>query len=223
MNVSTEKKQQIMNQLHHMDRADQADFMDLHLHTNVSDGTDTPAELLTCVREAGIKLFSVTDHDAIRGCEVIRGLLTEQDPVFINGVEFSCQDKLGKYHILGYGYDPQTDAVRKVVNTGHSYRMQKVMGRLERLRKEFGIEFPETEIRLLLAMDNPGKPHIGNLMVKYHYAETKEIAIREFINQVHFRGEYVRPEEAIPCWHIRPTGTETRSSSGPKWKNGLSA
>ena len=46
-------------------------------------------------------------------------------------------------------------------------------------------------------MDNPGKPHIGNLMVKYGYAETKEQAIREYINKLHFKGEYVRPEEAI--------------------------
>ena len=46
-------------------------------------------------------------------------------------------------------------------------------------------------------MYNPGKPHIANLMVSYGYAETKEEAIKEYINQIHFVDEFVRPEEAI--------------------------
>ena len=38
-------------------------------------------------------------------------------------------------------------------------------------------DFPREELQKLLSLDNPGKPHIGNLMVKYGYAETKEKAI----------------------------------------------
>ena len=75
--------------------------------------------------------------------------------------------------------------------------MRKVLGRLEHLKTEFGITFPQEEIDALLARDNPGKPHIGNLMVKYGFAGTKEEAIRDFINKVHYPSEYVRPEEAI--------------------------
>ena len=54
--------------------------IDLHMHSTVSDGTDTPAELLRHVREAGITLFALTDHDAVRGCTMIRELRTEDDP-----------------------------------------------------------------------------------------------------------------------------------------------
>ena len=57
--------------------------------------------------------------------------------------------------------------------------------------------FPEKEISSLMAMDNPGKPHIGNLMVKYGYSETKEEAITKYINQLHFASEYLLPEEAV--------------------------
>ena len=45
--------------------------IDLHMHSTVSDGTDNPAALLDCVRAAGLKLFSLTDHDAIKGCAQI--------------------------------------------------------------------------------------------------------------------------------------------------------
>lgn len=171
--------------------------IDLHMHTTVSDGTDTPRELLANIKKAGIGIFSVTDHDAIKCSGIIPALLRDGDPRFLPGVEFSCKDEEGKYHILGYGYDPDAEAIQKVVEKGHSLRMKKVTARLDFLKSEFGFVFPQEELEHLLALDNPGKPHIGNLMVKYGYAETKEAAIKEYINQVHFRSEYVRPEEAI--------------------------
>lgn len=171
--------------------------IDLHMHTTVSDGTDTPAELLARVRETGLEMFSVTDHDAIKGCLVIQVLRTENDPAFVPGVEFSCKDEEGKYHILGYGYDVNTAPIRSVVALGHSYRINKLRARLDFLKERFGFEFPPKEIQTLFALDNPGKPHIGNLMVKYGYSETKETAIRSFINQLKIRSNYVRPEQAI--------------------------
>ena len=171
--------------------------IDLHLHSTISDGTDSPEEILARVKKAGIGLFSLTDHDAVKGCRTIQSVREKDDPRFLTGVEFSCRDEKGKYHILGYGYDPDAEGIRNVVALGHRYRMDKVAARLDFLRTEFGVVFPEEELAHLLSLDNPGKPHIGNLMVKYGYAETKEQAIKQFIDQIRFRREYVRPEEAI--------------------------
>lgn len=171
--------------------------IDLHMHSTVSDGTDTPEKLLERVREAGIGLFALTDHDALSGCVRIRPLLREDGPRLVCGVEFSCRDGEGKYHILGYGYDPEAPAINRVVALGHEYRMSKLTARLNFLKTEFGFVFPEEAVGRLLAMDNPGKPHIGNLMVEYGYAESKDRAISEYINKYHARSEYVRPEEAI--------------------------
>ena len=171
--------------------------IDLHMHSTISDGTDTPEELLERIREAGIRIFALTDHDAVKGYERIRRLLSEDDPVLLSGVEFSCRDEEGKYHILGYGFDPESASVQNVVETGHRLRMKKLSARLEFLQSAFGITFPEEEVRRLFSLENPGKPHIGNLMVKCGYAKTKEDAIREYINRARIRSEYVRPEEAI--------------------------
>lgn len=167
------------------------------MHSIVSDGSDTPQELLLRVKEAGIGIFSLTDHDAVKGCSVIRRLLDAGSPRFICGVEFSCKDEEGKYHILGYGCDPDSVHVQRVVSRGHMLRIRKVMARLDFLKKEFGFSFDPRDIADLMAMDNPGKPHIGNLMVRYGYAETKEKAIKQYINKLHFGSEYVTPKEAI--------------------------
>ncbi len=174
-----------------------SDKIDLHMHTTISDGTDRPEEILLLVNKAGLELFSVTDHDAFKGCSVIQALRTAEDPAFLNGVEFSCKDEEGKYHILGYGFDLDAEAIRKVVEEGHRLRINKVRKRLDFLEKEYGFAFPPEELKKLMALDNPGKPHIGNLMVKYGYAKTKEEAIKKYINRLRFQQEYVRPKEAI--------------------------
>jgi len=173
------------------------EIIDLHMHTTVSDGTDKPEEIVALVREAGIGLFSVTDHDALEGCARVLEVLKEGDPKFITGVEFSCKDKLGKYHILGYGYDPEKKPIEEVVQKGHTLRMDKMARRVEFLEDQFGFTFPEKELKKLFRLDNPGKPHLGNLMVKYGYAPNKETAIKDFIDKMKPANAYVRPEEAI--------------------------
>ena len=171
--------------------------IDLHMHTTVSDGTDSPEEIIQRVKAAGIDMFSITDHDAIKGCIVVRSLLKEANLSFIPGVEFSCKDENGKYHILGYGYDPQSDAIKEVIDTGHTYRISKLKKRIDFLKKEYGFSFSDEDLSALYKLDNPGKPHIGNLMVKYGYAPSKEIAIQTYVDKFHAGSEYVRPEQAI--------------------------
>lgn len=171
--------------------------LDLHMHTRASDGTNTPEELLQRVREAGIELFAVTDHDAVHGCERVISALRDGDPHFLTGVEFSCEDERGKYHILGYGYDLAAGPINAAVEAAHDLRMRKVTTRLEILTREFGFEFPPEEIEALLANDNPGKPHIGNLMVKLGYAESKDTAIRTYLNKIQTNLSHTRPETAI--------------------------
>ena len=190
-------------------------IIDLHMHTTVSDGTDTPEALRDLVKAAGIALFSVTDHDAIRGAEIlerlkedrgtafsesspsIEGPASIENPAFLTGAEFSCRDEEGKYHILAYGYDPAAGPILALAEKGHAFRMEKLKTRLDFLESEFGFTFPEEELAALYAMSNPGKPHIGNLMVKYGYVSTKEEAIDGYIERLNVKSGYFRPEEVI--------------------------
>ena len=171
--------------------------IDLHIHSTVSDGTDTPEEILALVKKACIRLFALTDHDAIKGCLVLRKILKEDDPQFVTGAEFSCRDDEGQYHILGYGYDPNAKSINGLVEKGHSIRMNKVRARLELLKSKFGFSFPEEEIQNLMAQDNPGKPHIANLMAKYGYARSRDEAMKEYLNKLRVQFGYISPEEAI--------------------------
>ena len=173
------------------------DKIDLHMHSTISDGTDTPEEILADVREARLDVFSVTDHDAIlAGCRMAP-LLGKDDPLFITGVEFSCRDRYGQYHILGYGYNPDARAIKRTVQKGHAFRMEKTKGRLQFLKERFGFVFPDEEIRELLNRNNPGKPHIAALMIRHGYASDIKDALQNYIDKKHFPDIFLRPEEAI--------------------------
>lgn len=174
--------------------------IDLHLHTTISDGTDTPEEILTHVHEAGIDLFSITDHDSIKGGIIMPSILANYEserPAFIRGVEFSCEDESGKMHILGYGYDPEVSGILDVVGKGHELRMIKAKARLEFLEGRFGFSFSNDEIMDFLSNDNPGKPHLAKMMVDHGYAEDIAQAIKEYINKKKFDNVHIRPEDAI--------------------------
>ena len=175
--------------------------IDLHLHTQISDGTDSLTEIIENVRKAGLDLFSVTDHDSIKAGIMIPPMLEalepEQRTAFVRGIEFSCEDEMGKYHILGYGYNSAVPGIAEVVEEGHRMRMRKTKARLQFLQKEFNFRFTEDEIDELLSKDNPGKPHIANLMIGHGYANDIQDAIKNYINKKEFQNEHVRPEDAI--------------------------
>ena len=167
------------------------------MHTTVSDGTDSPEEILKKVKRAGIDVFSITDHDDIAAFSAIRPVLTKDDPYFLPGVEFSTQDDYGKYHILGYGYDPDHPAICAEASKLHAMRMDKMHVRVGFVRDAFGFTFSEEDLAELMSRRNPGKPHLGNLLVKYGYAKTKEEAILKYINKGSVPNSHIDPAEAI--------------------------
>ena len=160
-----------------------AAIIDLHIHTTASDGTDTPAQLLAAVKAAGIRVFSVTDHDTIDGALEMEQLV-EGDLVYVRGVEFSCVSGAGKCHILGYGYDPEHPAFRAALEDGRQLRLEKLERRLVHLREKFGIVLTEEEEAWLRSRRSPGKPHLGRILVRRELAADISTAIRTYLSGV---------------------------------------
>jgi len=168
---------------------------DLHIHSNYSDGSDSPSEILEKVKVAGVDIFSLTDHDCYEGCAVISALLKPEDPKFIGGIELSCEDETGKYHILGYCYNLNKPALREAVKLTHDTRIEKARNRFAFL-DSLGFSFSRDEIEQTLALKNPGKPHIASLMFKYGYAATKEEGFR-ILSGYHGKEFKLTPEMGI--------------------------
>ena len=153
-------------------------LIDLHIHTTASDGSDSPAELARKV--AGLRIFSVTDHDTIDGALQMENLVP-QGTVYIRGVEFSCVSPAGKCHILGYGYDPRHPALLAALEEGRTLRLVKLQRRLEALRAHFGIILTDDELSRLYSLNSPGKPHLGKILLDRGLAETLDGAIQTYL------------------------------------------
>ena len=140
-------------------------FIDLHMHSTESDGTDSPEQIVEKISaESGIKIFALTDHDTISSIEKIKKVLPNEI-FFINGVEFSCKiadDK--KCHILAYFYDSANENFQKILRSGFALRKKQFDIRLNYLSKIYNINFTEDDVKEMCSSTVVGKPHIVNFV-----------------------------------------------------------
>jgi len=84
---------------------------DLHIHTIASDGRWPPERVVAEVKTRGIGLFAIADHDTIAGIPVAEAMARREGLAFLRGVEVSTRLDGRVFHILGYGFDPQSPAL----------------------------------------------------------------------------------------------------------------
>ena len=182
-------------------------FIDMHMHSTASDGKYSPAILLEKIAELGIKTFALTDHDTVAGVKDMENLVSSRgdDTMrFIRGIEFSCKTKIGKCHILGYGYDWHNESFISILTKGAVLRSQKLEQRLDFLKHEYDIVFDEEGIAMMRGMNSVGKPHIGELMVRMGVASSVGEAIKNYIDNCPTLNNRLPADEVIHA--IRAAG-----------------
>ncbi|MGC9031137.1 MAG: PHP domain-containing protein, partial [Desulfomonilaceae bacterium] len=80
-------------------------MIDLHVHTSMSDGTYSPAEVVEMARKKGLRAIAITDHDTVAGVEPARRAAADSGVEIVPGVEMSTEWPRGIMHILGYFID----------------------------------------------------------------------------------------------------------------------
>ncbi|MGI8456742.1 MAG: PHP domain-containing protein [Propionibacteriaceae bacterium] len=156
-------------------------LIDLHTHSAVSDGTDTPAELVTKSAARGLDVVALTDHDTYAGLDAAAATATESGVQLVRGMELSC-DLLGRsVHLLAYGADEQDAALAAEigrVQQGRSNRLLPVLAKLAEL------DVPVTEAEVLAKVgDSPsvGRPHIADALVAAGHVRDRQEAFDRFL------------------------------------------
>ena len=106
---------------------------DFHCHSNISDGTLTPTELVQRAAGRGVKVLALTDHDDVDGLAEARTVAHELGMIFINGVEISVTWRSHTLHIVGLGIDPDYPPLvegLQAVRSGRGARAQKMSDEL---------------------------------------------------------------------------------------------
>lgn len=149
-------------------------MIDLHTHSNHSDGTLSPEELVKKAEEKGLKALGLTDHDTASGVRALKDFSFPFE--FVPGIELSLQYNGSlRFHILGLFIDPDSLEVFRIEDLNKKLREERNLKILENLRKlnyEIGYEEVKGEAR-----NTVGRMHFATLLVKKGYFKTPEEAI----------------------------------------------
>ncbi|MDH6116509.1 putative metal-dependent phosphoesterase TrpH [Kitasatospora sp. GAS204A] len=143
--------------------------IDLHAHSNASDGTDTPAELVAAAVAAGLDVVALTDHDTISGypaaIAAVQALPAGRRLTLVPGAELSCRVDGISMHLLAYLFDPEEPAFaqeRELTRTDRFRRARLVVERCQ----ELGAPITWEQVERIAQAGSVGRPHIASALVE---------------------------------------------------------
>ncbi|MFE0463818.1 PHP domain-containing protein [Kitasatospora sp. NPDC058965] len=143
--------------------------IDLHAHSNASDGTDSPAELVANAVVAGLDVVALTDHDTVAGhaeaAAAVRALPAGRSLTLVPGAELSCRVEGISMHLLAYLFDPAEPAFaaeRELVRTDRFRRGRAVVERC----RELGAPISWEQVERIAGAGSVGRPHIASALVE---------------------------------------------------------
>ena len=157
-------------------------LIDLHTHTNESDGSCSPAELIGEAVRAGVDVLGITDHDTFAGYDRAIPLARRAGVELVRGIELSTQLHGHSVHLLGYfpGNNELEDFREWVleIQSSRRERNQRLAVRLRELG--FDIRVEEAEAR---GRGMTGRPHFARIMVEKGYVANIRQAFDDYLDE----------------------------------------
>ena len=155
--------------------------IDLHTHSLVSDGTDTPAVLVRKAHAVGLDVVALTDHDTFDGLDEAAAESERLGILLVRGMELSCSRGGDSVHVLAYGVDPANPALAAEMARVRDGRLGRLAGVLAKLA-ELGVPVSESEVMAQVG-DSPsvGRPHIADALIKAGHVRDRQEAFDRFL------------------------------------------
>ncbi|MBT0770384.1 PHP domain-containing protein [Kineosporia sp. J2-2] len=166
--------------------------IDLHAHSNASDGTDAPAGVMAAAAAAGLDVVALTDHDTTSGVPAAARAARELGLTLVPGDEISCQVRGTGVHMLAYLHDPDDPALlaeQEQTKTDRLTRAQRMVGKLA---EDFDISWDDV-VRQCEPGVAVGRPHIADALVEAGAVADRDEA---FATVLHGRSPYYLPYHA---------------------------
>jgi predicted metal-dependent phosphoesterase TrpH len=166
--------------------------IDLHTHSSVSDGTETPTQLIRAAAAAGLDTVALTDHDSTAGWQEAAGAVRGTGMTLIPGIELSAQLDYASVHVLGYLFDPgDADLISETARI-RAERLTRAEAMVQRIGADYALAWED-----VLAQTEPGatvgRPHIADALVAKGLVPTRSAAFESIL---HWKGGYYRPHYA---------------------------
>ena len=157
-------------------------FADLHLHTQFSDGTFTPEELVLHAQKGGLSCIALTDHDTVEGCARTAAACAAVKMEFITGAELTAEHQDTEVHIIGYFLDTQNPALLARIATFQAVRQNRIHEMVAALNK-MGVPLKVEAVFALANCRSPGRPHVARALVKEKLVASLDEAFERFLKK----------------------------------------
>lgn len=155
--------------------------IDLHTHSCVSDGTDTPTELVRAAAAAGLDVLAITDHDTAASWDEAAAAAEETGLTLLRGMEISTRHGRRSVHLLAYLPDPTHPALAaelERVLVGRAARVPVMLARLQ----EMGIDITEEDVRRAsTGATASGRPHVADALITLGVVADRAEAFDRFL------------------------------------------
>lgn len=179
-------------------------MIDLHVHSNISDGTLSPSQVVDLAVNAGLKAIALTDHDTIHGIPeaLAQAKRYQQEGVnftLIPGVELSVGYKKKDVHILGLFIDYHNEAFLSLLHNMVNEREERNRKMVANFQKaDIAITMEELKEESLDAVIT--RAHFAKLLVRKGYVSSTKEAFEKYLDEegpYYVNRRYITPEQAV--------------------------
>ncbi len=142
-------------------------LIDLHTHSNCSDGSMTPTELVAHAAERGLSAIALSDHDTIAGVDEALEAGKRYGVEIVPAIEFSVQSDT-ETHILGFYIDHKSPLLREALDNINVVRQQRTINTCNKLR-DLGFDVTMEEALEIAPAGIIGRAHFARLLVEKGY------------------------------------------------------
>jgi predicted metal-dependent phosphoesterase TrpH len=157
-------------------------MIDLHTHSTVSDGSDSPTRVVDLAADAGCSAVALTDHDRLDGLAEAGARAEQRGVRLVPGCELSCEGGPGTFHLLVYFVDPSEGPLQDELVRLQRIRADRNARLVEVLRSQ-GIDITLGEVEAEAGGEGVGRPHFAGVLVAKGWAESVQDAFDRFLGK----------------------------------------
>lgn len=180
--------------------------IDLHTHSDASDGTDSPADLVRAAAAARLDAVGLTDHDTVRGWDEASAVVPETGVALVRGAEISCRADRVSVHLLSYLHDPVEPALLEELERSRQARLERAETMVARLAEDYPISWEAVRAQ---ATDEAtiGRPHIADALFAAGVVENRSLAFATIVNaSTKYYVRYQAPDAVDMVARVRAAG-----------------
>jgi predicted metal-dependent phosphoesterase TrpH len=181
--------------------------IDLHAHSNVSDGTQAPADVVESAAGAGLDVVALTDHDSTDGWAEAAVAARKSGVALVPGMEISCRTREGiSVHLLSYLHDPAHPGLLEEITKAKEARHTRAQKMVTLLAEDYPLTWDDV-IHHVAPGATLGRPHIADALVAAGVVEDRAEAFNSILtSHSRYWVQHYAPDPALAVELVRDAG-----------------